>query len=67
MRWACSSGTKRPSAGSRRSCVTIGRWQRVRTMSGRWNWLLRARLRLVLDQLATGKTIRVLTVVDIFS
>jgi putative transposase len=51
--------TKRLSAVSRRSCEAIVRPPRERTRFGRWNF--------VHDQLATGRKLRVLTIVDTFS
>ncbi len=56
--WVFNCTTRRRSVGSKRSCRRIVKWQLVRTMSGPWNF--------VHDQLATGKKLRVLTVVDTF-
>src|SRR6185295_5324813 len=57
--WACNSATKRPSAGSGRSCETIDARRHDQTRPGRWT--------LSMDQLATGRKLRVLTILDIFS
>ena len=65
--WGCSSGTRRPSAGRRRSCAMTAPRLSVPTMSGRWNEEGPKTIRGIVfptnghDQLATGKKLRVLT------
>ncbi|ARQ13183.1 IS3 family insertion sequence transposase protein (plasmid) [Rhizobium etli] len=58
-RWTCSSATRFPSDGSKRSCGPTARNRPIPIMSGPWT--------LSTDQLATGRKIRVLTAVDTFS
>ena len=57
-RWACNCVTRRPSVGSRRSCAMTGPAVRANE-----TWAMD----FVHDQLATGRKLRVLTIVDTFS
>nr|WP_246385163.1 IS3 family transposase [Gluconacetobacter asukensis] len=57
--WACNCATRCPGAGSRRKCARTV----VRRRTTRDTWAMD----FVHDQLATGRKIRILTVIDTFS